>query len=1188
VRTTHVKIKGKLKSKNIAKTLQIHFMSESNDLDIRYTMVTDALRVFEDLPVEAFRRVVDPSYLQQGLTYFKTHAVKNLNWNPVSRELVATIWGSRSKPYRVDLWVEQESLEHRCDCPTWEHRGQCKHCAAAAAAIYCATHMQSFEGISMPNTYISELRRQLGYASLVEPEKEIFSQFTTGKKVENSLLLTVQPETGDIVFDILGQLPRGFLTAIATIISGDPIGRGAARSFSLQDDYHLSELLSEAEQRKVAVLIDVSQMRQSLKIGEGTLQPQYVLNFEDDQCVAKIIGQSETGECIEIVGALGNTYWGVAEDGTLYDLGDNSAIDYYHLFSAHQDSLKTRDLQQLSIPLAEFNSKATLLSFEQAWIDNGQIRFEGEGEITSLLNVKADEVKIAVNMSAGPNSRTAALGFSIDVRGHRISLLPLIERILKPLLEQRGDFFNAKSRVRVLMDTLRQYVAADVQGRQRVRQRVSGEIPEFFGAYQESILLKVFSGLDEILSAENTGYQVIGVDSATAEWLSYPIPIQRLAMLLFSFFDPESRDDIRLLEKCLFSVEATGARESMLQRASLLARTLHVDFKYENQSVSSAPVKVEMISEMERKSDIDWFALHPSIQCGDQLLTGAEWQLLVRGELLLRDEDGNWIIPDLGVDEEASMQLLAEMFAKKDRPKASKRGEHMVEAIQVSRLEMLDWLSMRRSGLRISLPPEAEELFQSLSDFEELDTFKLPEGFNAELRAYQNEGCAWIDFLYQHRFGACLADDMGLGKTVQTIGFIAQRLQSDLAKKKGAILIVLPPSLVFNWLDEFERFAPGIVVQDCLSKGMIHEVVQTAQVILTTYDRIRSEVAAFEEYHFDIVVFDEAHSLKNVTAARTKAAARLLRRFTLCLTGTPVENNISEFYSVMSTSVPGIFGTLKQFKETFRRDPERLLGRAKPFILRRTKDKILKELPRKEEHELFLEMTPLQKEMYARTVAEVREEVAEAFEDRPEQQAGIVALAAILRLRQVCVSPELLNKPQKELAPKFAYMAEKLEELESEGHAALVFSQFRGGLDEMEKVAKEAGVRYLRMDGKTPMAKRKQIVEEFQSDNGPSFFFISLKTGGVGLNLTRANYVFHVDPWWNPAVENQASDRAHRIGQKRSVFVQRLIMKHTIEERMLDLKARKAELFRQLVDEPGGQSSSSGLTRSDFEFLING
>jgi len=1152
-------------------------------------MNTDALRVFEDLPVEAFRRVANSTYFPQGLAYFKTHAVKNLRWDPVARELVATIWGSRTKPYQVDLWAEQGKLEHRCDCPTWENWGQCKHCVAAAAALYCALHESSFETIRMPDSYIRELRRQLGYVALVESPAVSMTQVAKVKTVENTLLLTVNSANGSILFKILGQLPGGFLTALASVLEGDTSGRRLAREFSLQDvEHELPYLLSEAKERGVEVLIEVGQARKPLKIARETLQPQYVLNLENDEIVAKIIGQSDTGERTAIVGELGNTYWGVAEDGTLHDLGGNAAVEYYHLFSAREDARRAGGIVPLPVQLDTFSSKATVLPFEQEWIAEAQLRFECEGDPAPMIHVEPDDVTLAANMSAGPNSRTAALSFSIDVRGHRISLSPLVQHILQPVLEQRGDFFNAKSRVRALMDILRQYVAADAAGRQRIRKRASGEIPEFFGAYQESIVLKIFSGLDEVLSAEATGYRVLGVDPATAEWLSYPIPIQRLAMSIFSFFEPESRDDIRLLEKGLFSVERTGARETMLQRASLVSRTMQVDFKYENQAVRSAPVKVEMVSELERKSDIDWFALHPSIQCNDRLLTGAEWQLLVRGELLLRDDEGNWIIPDLGVDEEASMHLLAEMFAKKDRARVSKRGEHVEEAIQISRLEMLDWLSMRRSGLKISLPPEAEQLFQSLRNFEELDTFKLPKGFNADLRPYQNEGCAWIEFLYQHRFGACLADDMGLGKTVQAIGFIAERLQTDLNDKTGAILIVLPPSLVFNWLDEFERFAPDIKVQDCLTRGSLESALQTAEVILTTYDRVRVEVAAYEAHPFDVVVFDEAHSLKNVTAARTKAAARVRRRFTLCLTGTPVENNISEFYSVMSTSVPGIFGTLKHFKEAFRSDPERLLGRAKPFILRRTKDKILKELPRKEEHELFLEMSPLQKEMYARTVAEVREEVAEAFEDRPDQQAGIVALAAILRLRQVCVSPELLNKPLKELAPKFAYMVDKLEELESEGHAALVFSQFRGALDEMEKVAKQAGVRYLRMDGHTPMAKRKKLVQEFQSEDGPSFFFISLKTGGVGLNLTRANYVFHVDPWWNPAVENQASDRAHRIGQKRSVFVQRLVMKHTIEERMLDLKARKAELFRQLVDEPSGQSSSSGLSRSDFEFLING
>ena len=289
-----------------------------------------------------------------------------------------------------------------------------------------------------------------------------------------------------------------------------------------------------------------------------------------------------------------------------------------------------------------------------------------------------------------------------------------------------------------------------------------------------------------------------------------------------------------------------------------------------------------------------------------------------------------------------------------------------------------------------------------------------------------------------------------------------------------------------------------------------------------------------------------------------------------------------------SAAVPGIFGSLKAFKEYFRESPDRILGRSRPFILRRTKEKILKELPKKEEHELFLQMSPLQKEIYTRTVSEVKAEVAEAYDDRPEQQAGIIALAAILRLRQVCVSPTLLGKQMPEHAPKFTYMADRLEELDSEGHGALIFSQFLGGLDQMEVVAKERGIRYLRMDGKTPVSKRKEIVREFQSGDGPAFFFISLKTGGVGLNLTRANYVFHLDPWWNPAVENQASDRAHRIGQKRAVFVQRLIMQHSIEARMLELKARKAELFRQLVEEPGAQSAKAGLSRDDFDYLLNG
>jgi non-specific serine/threonine protein kinase len=519
----------------------------------------------------------------------------------------------------------------------------------------------------------------------------------------------------------------------------------------------------------------------------------------------------------------------------------------------------------------------------------------------------------------------------------------------------------------------------------------------------------------------------------------------------------------------------------------------------------------------------------------------------------------------------------------------SRGGAPAKSAPQISRLEMLDWIALRRHGVRVDLPAAVESLFESLLQFKKLPAFELPAACNARLRAYQKKGCGWIDFLYRHRLGACLADDMGLGKTVQAIAFITACLERGLEEpKRTPVLIVVPPSLVFNWLDEWARFAPGIRVMACGQKADWAEALEQAEVILTTYDRVRLDIKRLETERFPIVVFDEAHNLKNIAASRTRAAVRLNRRFTLCLTGTPVENNASEFYSVLSAAVPGIFGSHKDFQEAFRKDPERILGRSRPFVLRRTKTALLRELPRKEEHVLYLEMSPLQKEIYTRTVSEVKTEIAEAYADRPEQQAGIVALAAILRLQQVCVSPTLLGKAMPTPAPKFAYMADKLEELAAEGHAALVFSQFIGGLDGLEAAAHERGLDYLRMDGRLPVAKRKGVVDRFQSPEGPPFFFISLKTGGVGLNLTRANYVFHLDPWWNPAVENQATDRAHRIGQKRAVFVERLIMRHSIEARMMELKDRKAELFRQLIELPGAKTARAGLSREDFEYLLEG
>jgi non-specific serine/threonine protein kinase len=286
-------------------------------------------------------------------------------------------------------------------------------------------------------------------------------------------------------------------------------------------------------------------------------------------------------------------------------------------------------------------------------------------------------------------------------------------------------------------------------------------------------------------------------------------------------------------------------------------------------------------------------------------------------------------------------------------------------------------------------------------------------------------------------------------------------------------------------------------------------------------------------------------------------------------------------------ALPGIFGSYDKFRRAFREGDERLLFRARPFVLRRSKTEILKELPPKNEQDVYLDMTEEQKEIYTRVVGEVRAEVLEAYRNKPQQQAGIVALAALLRLRQVCVSPELLGRPTRQPAPKIAELLVRLEELREEGHATLVFSQFTRALDAFEKEAQKENLPFLRMDGKTPTQKRKKLVKEFQESAEPLVFLVSLKTGGVGLNLTRATYVFHLDPWWNPAVENQASDRVHRIGQRNPVFIQRLLMRHTVEEKMMILKKRKQALFDQImgISEARGKSGAI-VTKADFEFLI--
>jgi non-specific serine/threonine protein kinase len=586
-------------------------------------------------------------------------------------------------------------------------------------------------------------------------------------------------------------------------------------------------------------------------------------------------------------------------------------------------------------------------------------------------------------------------------------------------------------------------------------------------------------------------------------------------------------------------------------------------------------------------SCIDWFEIKPEIRCNGTLLSQEEWLQVLNGSGLQDDGD------EIRLLDTASREVLRSVATVLQTSRDQERQKR--EIVQVQRLQILDWISLRRHGVTVKLPPEEEALVERLTNFQRIEPLPVPKRLDAEPRPYQRDGYHWLAFLYQHRLGACLADDMGLGKTLQAImliGAIQERILAPRTSQNlGPHLLVLPPSLLFNWESELKRFYPGLKLGFYTGKERTTNF-EGCDVAMATYAVVRRDIEKLKEITFHVIIFDEAQAIKNIFANTTGATRQLRGYFKLALTGTPLENHLGEYFSILDLCLPGLMGDYRQFKARLKLDSSQatdlVMRRTRPFVLRRAKEKILKELPPKTESDVYLELTEKQKILYQETVSQVRLSVEEAYRHKTRSQAQIIALTAILKLRQLCVSPRLVDPKSVERSPKIEFLIGKLKELREEGHGALVFSQFTSFLDLLEEDLNTSRMLYSRMDGSTAVKTRKHLVERFQKGNAPLIFLLSLKVGGQGLNLTRASYVFHLDPWWNPAVENQASDRAHRIGQTCSVSITRILMRHTIEEKMMELKKRKLALYRAVMEGSTAGTRGSTISKEDFDFLVSG
>ncbi len=466
---------------------------------------------------------------------------------------------------------------------------------------------------------------------------------------------------------------------------------------------------------------------------------------------------------------------------------------------------------------------------------------------------------------------------------------------------------------------------------------------------------------------------------------------------------------------------------------------------------------------------------------------------------------------------------------------------------------------------------------------------------NNVVRDYQKIGIKWLYNIYKCGFGGILADEMGLGKSLQTLYFIKKVLKE---KPDSKFLIVVPTSLVYNWENEILKFTPKIKYAVLAGTKEKRKALfeKQASIYITSYGLLREDFDYYEKMNFEVCIIDEAQNIKNPNTVATKKAYKIKAHTKIALTGTPLENSVTELWSIFNFIMPGFLGSLlnfsnkysvKEFDDTTNKMLSSLNKQISPFILRRKKKDVLTDLPEKIENNIFIELSPSQKKLYAKEVEKVNKEVQEIVGTEGWSKARFLFLGLIMRLRQLCIDPRTVYENYTDESSKMENLVKVVKDAVANEHKILIFSSFKTALDLANSSLNNEGITTYMLDGSVSAKKRMQLVDNFNNDN-TNVFLIMLKAGGTGLNLTSADIVIHLDLWWNPQAENQATDRAHRIGQKNNVEVVKLVALGTIEEKILELQEKKKMLSDKLIEgDTRDQNVIEKLTEEDLKYLIS-
>ena len=576
------------------------------------------------------------------------------------------------------------------------------------------------------------------------------------------------------------------------------------------------------------------------------------------------------------------------------------------------------------------------------------------------------------------------------------------------------------------------------------------------------------------------------------------------------------------------------------------------------------------------ESGIDWFDVTGEVDYGTaRVSVPVLLSALARGDRTVTLSDGS-----IGFVPEEWKERFGVLLSMADTEEDTLRFSNSQAALVDALLSTQD---------NVDYDAKFSEWREKLANFNGVKQVRETKEFKGELRDYQREGLGWLKFLEEFQFGGCLADDMGLGKTVQILAFLAQRYHSK--EIHDPTLIVVPKSLLFNWQREITKFTPQLKALEYsgTSRSALRSQFGKHDIILMTYATLRRDIMSLKETQFDCIVLDEAQAIKNPGSQIAKATRLLNGRQRLALSGTPIENHLGDMWSIFEFLNPGLLGRSSVFKSLSSETDtskltEAVAGGLKPFVLRRTKEKVAADLPDRVEETLYCELSNSEQKLYDELRDHYRQSIFSMVDEQGMGKTKMHVLEALLRLRQAACHPALLDRGKiDESSTKIDVLVDHLKELMAEGHKTLVFSQFTSLLAIVKNHLDKNDIPYAYLDGSTK--NRDEVVTKFQDDPKTPVFLISLKAGGLGLNLTAAGYVFLLDPWWNPAVEAQAIDRAHRVGQTKNVFAYRLIARGTIEEKIAELQQNKRKLADAILSE--NSSLLKSLTAADLQMLFS-